>query len=214
MMRTQAARIGTFVAASVVVVFAAAAAEDQTVVTGGAKGGITFATVPAIANEAEVNTGYRPGVLAGGFLAVEFGGQYAFQPEFLYAMKGIHIHPSDQSGTSALELSYFEVPLLFRVSPKTKGRVGFDLFVGPALSFRLSAKATSEWDTGSVSEDVKEDLKSTDVGLVVGGGVHIGKVSIEARWTEGLTNALSHPVEGESEIKNRAFSILVGYKFR
>jgi len=212
-MRVQSVLIEAFVAASVVV-FAAAAADGQTVFTGGAKGGITFATVPAAAGELEVETGYRPGVLAGGFMAVEFGGVYAFQPEFLYAMKGFNIQPLGQSYKGTVELSYFEIPLLFRVSPKTKGRVGFDVFAGLAPAFRLSARSTAEIDGDSQSEDIKEEIKSTDLGLVVGGGVHFGKVSIEARWTEGLINALSDPIEGEKAFKNRAFSILVGYKFR
>jgi hypothetical protein len=212
-MKAQAIRTGTVVAA-LVVVFAAAAAEGQTVVTGGAKGGITYATLPEFSSAAEVDTGYRPGVLAGGFAAIEFGRVYAFQPEFLYAMKGVHIHPSDQSIQGAIELSYVEIPLLFRVSPKTKGRVGVDLFAGPALAFRLSAKATSDGSQTSNTEDLKDDVKGTDVGLVVGGGVHIGKVSIEARWTEGLVNILSRPVDGDPEMKNRSFAILVGYKFR
>lgn len=212
-MRVQPVLIASFAAASVVL-FAAAAADGQTVFTGGAKGGITFATVPAAASELEVGTGYRPGVLAGGFIAVEFGGMYAFQPEFLYAMKGFNIQPSGQSYKGAVELSYFEIPLLFRVSPKTKGRVGFDIFAGLAPAFRLSAKSIAEMDGDSHSEDLKEGVKSTDLGLVVGGGVHVGKVLIEARWTEGFINALSDPVQGEKAFKNRAFSILVGYKFR
>ena len=170
--------------------------------------------MPSFESETQLNTGYRPGVLAGGFLAVEFARAYAFQPEFLYAMKGVHIHPTGESVTGSLELSYLEIPLLFRFSPRTKGRVGFDLFAGPAVAFRLAADATVGDSQDSESQSLKDDVKGTDFGVVVGGGVHIGKVSIEARWTEGLVNLISNPVDGAQDIKNRAFSVLVGYKFR
>jgi hypothetical protein len=212
--RVPVMKTAAIAAASVLVVFAAAAAEGQTVVTGGAKGGITFATLPSFAGEAEVDTGYRPGVLAGGFLAVEFAGAYAFQPEFLYAMKGVHIHPTGETVKGSVDLSYLEIPLLFRFSPRTKGRVGFDLFAGPAVAFRLGADATVGDGEDSETQSLKDEIKGTDVGLVVGGGVHIGKVSIEARWTEGLVNIVSDPLDGAQDMKNRTFSVLVGYKFR
>jgi hypothetical protein len=206
-------RIGTFVAASVLAL-TAAAAEGQTVITGGAKGGITLATIPAFAPvmaEVNISTGYRPGVLAGGFVAVEFGRTYAFQPEFLYATKGVDVHLPDYPFKGSVDLSYFEIPLLFRVSPETRGRVGLDLFLGPALAFRLGAALTSQY---AESSDLEAEFKATDVGVVLGGGLHIGRVLIEARWTEGLANISSHQWLGDRDYRNRAFSVLVGYKFR
>ena len=206
-------RKAAIVVALVVAGLSAASAEGQTVFTGGAKGGITFATLPAAGTELDADTGYRMGALAGGFVAVEFGGMYAFQPEFLYAMKGVELSYQGYTQKDAIELSYLEIPLLFRISPRTNGRVGFDLFAGPAVSFRMSAKFRSEFGDQTDGMDLKDEVKTTDFGLVVGGGIHIGKVLIEARWTEGLIDASARD-SFEKDLKNRAFSILVGFKFR
>ena len=107
-------REAAIVVALVVVGLSAASAEGQTVFTGGAKGGITFATLPAAGTELDADTGYRMGALAGGFVAVEFRGMYAFQPEFLYAMKGVELSYQGYTQKDAIELSYLEIPLLFK----------------------------------------------------------------------------------------------------
>jgi hypothetical protein len=202
------------VVALVVLWLSAANAASQTVFTGGVKGGITFATIPAAETELDAKLSYRVGGLAGGFVAVEFGGMYAFQPEFLYAMKGVTLGYEGFSQKDTIELSYFEVPLLFRISPRTSGKVGFDFFAGPAVSFRLDATFRSEFGDATDGMDLEDQVKGTDVGLVIGGGVHIGKVLIEARWTEGLTDAAEDTSPDEKAMKNRAFSILLGFKFR
>jgi len=115
------------------------------------------------------------------------------------------------------KVNYLEIPVLAKLSIPTKGTVKPSLFVGPSLAIKLSSKAKWEYAGESEEEDI-EELKSTDFGLVFGGGVDFalgqGKLTIDARYTLGLTK-VGEPEEGEEEVdmKNGAISIMVGYSF-
>jgi hypothetical protein len=86
----------------------------------------------------------------------------------------------------------------------------FSLELGPQIGFLVSAKAKS----GGESEDVKDELKSTDVSLNFGAGYDITpNFMIGVRYSLGLTRLQDEIFPGEDESKNSVFQISVGYKF-
>ena len=150
----------------------------------------------------------------GGFITFNLSNTMAIQAEALYTMKGSKLEAV--VGTETVTLSwitdYLEIPLLFKVMIPTKGRVQPFLFVGPALGIKLTGKLKAEGG-GQSAEQTIEGLKSTDFGLVLGGGVDIGpKIRADFRYTLGLTKLIEEA--GESlDIKNGVFSFMVGYAF-
>ncbi|MBA7471675.1 hypothetical protein ES707_06984 [subsurface metagenome] len=155
------------------------------------------------------------GICAGGFITCSLSDLFSIQPELLFTMKGSKAEESGMKVT--MKLNYLEIPVLVKLSIPTPGTVKPSLFVGPSLAIKLSGKAKVEYAGESEEADI-EDLKSTDFGLVFGGGVDFalgqGKLTVDARYTLGLTTT-REPEDPDEKIdmKNGAISIMVGYSF-
>ncbi len=106
--------------------------------------------------------------------------QFALQPEVVFSGQGTQY----KSGGSdvKLNLNYVNIPLLFQYMFDN----GFRLEAGPQLGILASAKS----EIGNNSTDVKNNYKSTDIGLVV--GMSYVKPSTgfgyDLRYVHGLTD--------------------------
>ncbi len=170
-----------------------------------------------------VDSKMRMGFSAGGFLTYSINEMFAVQPELLYTMKGAKWEWADEDWQDEEKLAYLEMPVLAKVTIPTKGMIAPNLFAGPALGILLTAKYKEEWDSESEEYDIKDDMKSTDFGLVFGAGVEIGMphsaITVDGRYTLGLTNTCepyTDPETGEEEEcdeKNGVISFMVGYSF-
>ena len=192
----------------------AAAAQS---IGGGVKGGVSFSDVPNIAGGLEGASDIlerRIGFAAGGFVAIRFGNGFSIQPEALYTQKGVGA--SAPAGTDAAEFrlkaDYVDVPIL--------GRFTFGMglrayvFAGPSLNVLVSAKAKSGLFDNGTETDVTEDMESFEVAVVLGGGVEIGPLLVEARWSEGLTNILAEGTSSAgTDLKTRTVLVLAGLRF-
>jgi len=165
----------------------------------------------------------KTGFCVGGFITYSINEMFAIQPEVLYTMKGAKWEWADEGWQDEEKLTYLEIPVLAKVTIPTQGSIAPNLFVGPALAILLSAKYYEEWDSESEEYDIKDDMKSTDFGLVLGAGVEIGMphsaITIDGRYTLGLTNTCepyTDPETGEEiecDEKNNVISFMVGYSF-
>ncbi len=170
-------------------------------VGGGIKVGANFATV---SGDIEAEKSMRTGLVAGGFLTVPVAPMVAFQPEVLYSMQGVKATDDGEEATA--EIDEVQIPLLLRLGRNSGGTGGY-LLVGPSIGIITKAKFTS----GSDEEDFKDDLKSTDIGVLVGAGVSVNRFLIEARYTAGMTNL--NDDDSSDDNKSRVFSVLVGVGF-
>ncbi len=200
-----------FAVAAVFTVFCASALAQKT--TGGIKGGLNLARFTG--NDAADELDFKMGFCAGGFITYNIGSAFAIQPEVLFTMKGAQSESIagflDETMKISMELDYLEIPLLFKLSVPTQGGIKPWLFAGPAVAINLSAKSKVEY--GVVSEDADmENIKETDLGLVVGGGFDLGTLVIEARYTLGLTSIEDFEI-GETDLKNAVVSIMAGISF-
>ncbi len=149
------------------------------------------------------------GFAFGGFMTYNFSPTVAFQPEFLYSMKGFTL--SLEGVDVDFKIDYFEVPLLFKFtfgSSTTKPC----LFAGPAVGVLVSAKLKA----AGLSVDAKELWKSTDLGIVFGGGIDFpmgsGVMTLDGRYTMGMSKIPdSGPVS--IDMKNTNISFMLGYGF-
>jgi hypothetical protein len=194
----------------------------------GVKGGVNMAN---LSGDDVSNTKSRTVFMGGAFMSYNISEIFAIQPELLYAMKGAAADIPDFD--ASLNLSYIEIPILFKVNLPTEGKIKPSLYAGPSIGFLMSAEA----DSAGTTMDIKDYAKSTDYGIIAGGSLGYqmgngGLLFLEARYEIGLTSIaekgfsligedvedlteeeLAALAEVEPDIKNSGFSIMVGYGF-
>lgn len=162
----------------------------------GVKGGINMAN---LTGDGISDTSSAMRFALGGFLTYSVSDNFVLQPELLYTQKGCEF---DSFGiTSKLKFDYIEIPILakYLISPG-KSTCPF-IFGGPVIATLMSAKFDDE--------DAKDNIKSTDFGLVIGAGVELESgISIDIRYNMGLTKI----AKDGGDIKNTVISLMVGYK--
>lgn len=215
-----------------IVAFFVSSASAQGIVAKGLKGGINLANVRGEDFEDE-DTEIRLGFAIGGFLTYRVNEHLAFQPEIYYTSKGFKLkakgsesdvdYEVSYSMEGSFSLSYLEIPVLgvFAVNKN------INLFAGPYLDIYLNGKvkseyevhsrylesSTNEWvtedESGSDSEDIKsDDMNSPGFGLLFGAEYLIGKISIGARYSIGLSTI---PDEEDTDIKHKVIQFVVGF---
>lgn len=207
--------IETTVVLAVVFTLVSASVSAQGLTGKGFKAGLNIANVHG--DDIPDECGTIMGLCAGGFITYSINEMFAIQPELLYTMKGSKCEdelPALGNVEMTFSLNYLEIPVLAKLTIPTQGSVKPNLFVGPALGINLSAKLKVEAFGESEEEDI-EDVKSTDFGVVFGGGVDFGlgqgKITFDARYTLGLTT--TDESEEEADMKNNVISLMVGYSF-
>lgn len=183
-------------------------------VGGGIKGGVTLGDVPNSLDDFDepgATTSLRVGFAAGGFVAIRFDGGFSIQPEVLFTQKGVKFEASEGgfSGDVTFKADYLDVPILARYT-FGKGLRGY-VFAGPSLDFKLSAKVKIGVLGESDEEDVSDDIEDFEFALAFGGGIELGPVLLEARWSEGLTNLNTE--DEEPALKSRTILFLFGFRF-
>ena len=182
-----------------------AIAAAQSPVTIGVKGGVNIATLKNddVDNDEDIKS--LVGAVAGLFLSKQINDSFGMRVEGLFSQKGA------KNAEQAVEdfkykLTYVDVPVLFTFGPASSGDTRFNVFVGPQFSFNTKA----EFEENGVDFDADDQVKSTDVGAVLGVGLEKGSVTADARYTFGLTNI----AESGNKVKNRVFSVMVGFKLK
>ncbi len=215
------------------IVLMAMSASAQMPIKFGIKGGITSAKVTGDDTE---GLDSRSGIVAGVFASLKLTHGLSLQPELLFVQKGakgpmtIGTTPVD----ATIKLDYFELPVLLKYGFGGRGAMSPFLVGGVALSSVKSSKTEASVVgipllTGD-SDNYNE--RSTDLGLVVGGGVDLTmgptRLSIELRFTSG-TKQIWEDLDGSPvpadqwsyaddqghalDMKNSAVSFLAGFMF-
>lgn len=178
-------------------------AQEKADMAFGVKGGLNISTITN-ADVDGVNSKSLIGFHVGFFGEFMISNKFAIQPEVLYSAQGTELEFEGVSGD--LKLDYITIPVMAKYYVAD----AFSIELGPQIGFLVSAKAKS----GGESEDVKDELKSTDVSLNFGAGYDITpNFMIGVRYSFGLTRLQDEIFPGEDESKNSVFQISVGYKF-
>ena len=172
----------------------------------GVKGGVNVADVDLSADGDGPPFDSRIGLVAGGFVRMPIASWLAVQAEGLYAEKGARI---EESGVTAkLILNYVEVPVLARVR---LGRV-FYATAGPSMAFLVQAKVRTRFSGATEDIDVSDEVQSFDFGLAMGGGVELGRLIVDGRYTLGLRDTDKDTTDATTT-KNRTISFTAGFRF-
>jgi hypothetical protein len=186
--------------------------------TGGLKAGLNMAD--AYGDDAE-GADSRRGLIIGGFIGYRFTDFLSMQNEIYFTMKGSEgRHPLFFGGTRdvRIRLAYIEVPILLKFHLPLSGRMVPNIFTGPAFAIMVYNNADYEYDGRIYDIAIDRYVESTDIGIILGGGVDIetgrGSVVIEARYEWGLVNVPKETSYMDLDLKNSTLSFMIGYAFR
>ncbi len=167
-------------------------------------------TLDALENEAQT------GFVGGAYLKFPLG-PFRLQAEGLYSVKGAKGTYRNSLGSHQWEtkLTYLEFPLLMRYEMPTPALKPF-FYGGASAAFLIKAEQRnkvldSDWD----EVDIKDDLKSADYSLIAGAGIELLGLTLEGRYTHGLSDPLD-PKSDEllmNKAKNRTWSVMAGFDF-
>lgn len=135
--------------------------------------------------------------VGGAFATIPLSDRFSIQPEVLYTRKGGKdsqlIPYIELNLTADFRFEYIEVPLLLRYSFGTNAQMSPYLYAGPSIAFNLSSNVRLETELGQAQIDIV-NMKSTDIGLTVGGGTDVAlrhfSLVFDLRLTVGLGNFL------------------------
>ena len=181
----------------------------------GVKAGLNLASLTPEEDE-DPDISWRRGLVAGGWFRTPLGQRVSLQAEGLFSEKGVRFDDIVfvDGGSADIRIRYFELPVLARAdfgAPASPTR--FFVVGGLAPAFTLSARSKTYVNDDEVdSRDIGDDVYSFDVGLVGGAGVQIGRAVIEGRYTHGLRHINTDDNGDEDRIKNRVFSVTIGFR--
>lgn len=156
------------------------------------------------------------GFNAGLFVEIPISDKFTFQPEILYSAQGSKSEgPLNVDGTTynveaTLKFNYINVPLMFKYHIANN----FSLEAGPYVGFLTSSKLKFKVEgLGSDTVDMKDNMKSTDLGLGIGMNYEFSDIIFaNARYQGGLTE-IGDVDAGGNKIKNSVFQIGLGFRF-
>jgi hypothetical protein len=214
---TRASCLSSFVWLGIIVVAVAASAIPSAATSVHLKAGFSAATLHGeLPTDPLVTRGMRKGF--GGGLAVTIPVRHglAIQPEVLFVMKGTTMGEFTYTdaagnptgvGTAVQANDYLEVPVLLRVDLPMGGSSPPWLLIGPAFGSRL----TNDFVVRG-AQPLRQPLdviRSTDIGIALGLGAALGRMSFESRYTLGVTPAARTSYSDDA--RNGALLVLFGF---
>jgi hypothetical protein len=213
-------RATTLLAMACLAGLAPATASGQEI-TLGVKGGLNVSNLSVDAPEdPDFAFDSQTDFLVGAFAQFGIGNTFAIQPEVFYSQNGAKTKNADPS--IKLNLNYIRVPLLLMARLSSRESPMYPiLYAGPQVAFETRCQVTGEQGGVSVSFDCDSpelddalQTKTTDFGLVFGGGLEILysrlTVQLDARYNLGLTNLNDSEDADEVSVKSRGWSFMLG----
>lgn len=162
----------------------------------------------------------RTGILAGLSGSFYVDKYFRFQVDGLYIMKGAELNPQEgfEQVLGRVSFSYGSLSFLLDAGLPTSSGIRPFVLIGPTVSLLLTAESEREDPSvgGIVVEDIKDEVKSHDLGLLLGVGVSIpvgsGDLVLDARYEDGFTNIVTED-QGIFVLENQMFAIAAGYMF-
>jgi len=127
------------------------------------------------------------------------------QVELMYLQKGAKIEETKWN------FAYLSIPVLGRYNFGSENASTY-VVAGPEIGFLLSAK----FENSGAVEDIKDEVKSIDLGINVGAGVSMNMDSTPVFWEIHYSLVLSNWIDDpnvENSAKSRGVQLFVGMMF-
>ena len=177
----------------------------------GIKGGVGLAK--AWGDDVPDEAGFKLGINAGAFMNYRVHEMFVVQPEVFYAQKGwkLDVEGSDEI---KVKMDYIDIDVLAKLTIPMEGKIKPCIFAGPYVGINMAADV----EIGDESAEI-DNVKSTDFGVVVGGGVDFEMengmmILLDIRYSMGFAN-LFEAVEDEEEanVKSNSIIFMAGVAF-
>jgi hypothetical protein len=166
-------------------------------ISGGVKAGLNLANQTFSGNGYTTSPSFLPSIHAGGYVTVMFTDHFGLQPEVLYSAQGA------KSGDEKYKLGYVTVPVLVRYNVNSL----ISFHAGPQFGVLASAKHTY----GSNDEDIKDQVKGSDLGVAMGMGIDLPmKLNFAVRFIKGLSDIN----DTSSTVKQKNYNLQLSVGFR
>lgn len=157
----------------------------------------------------------RNSVAAGAFFNVSPVPYLSFQPELLFRQKGAINNREFINVREEYKLDYIETPLLVKLRVPIRKIFYPNVFGGPYFAFKTNSSYTAvQTDTEIMYRD-ELNVKNTDYGAVVGGGIDIELkpifFSFDVRYGIGATEI--EDTDEPLDLKNRDLTVMGGIGF-
>lgn len=177
---------------AVMIITAGAVKAQDTDLTFGLKAGLNYATLPTSLKSITDKKG-KVGYNFGAFARV--GKSLYFQPELNYvSFKSSYVYATN---TYTPKFHQVNLPLM----------VGYKIVDTEGLNFRVSAGPDVNYTLNDAKGPAGFDYKKFNVGGVINAGVDIGNITIDARYSRGLTK-----INKSLNEKTGLFNLSVGFK--
>jgi hypothetical protein len=181
--------------AALVALSALPALAQQQAVSAGVEVGVNESRISPDLSGQSISRG--PGVYVGGYVLIPAFPVVGIQIEGVYSQKKTHL-----SSAQDLELDYFEVPVLAKLSLFK----GLYMLEGVAFDFPVSAHLEP---TNGAQTDIKSQVTNPDVGLVIAVAYPIDRVHVEGRYEGGFRSVNS--TVGAAGQRSRTFTLLARF---
>lgn len=161
---------------------------------------------------------YRAGWVIGLYVSRLLRPALALQIEYLFTSRGADLAEpmldlgETVTGEERWSLTYFEIPVLLRLSPPIGDRVRPAVFGGASLGVNTASRVEQQTDRGDLQVGFEDDTRDLEVSLVGGGALDVilfGRhVSLEGRATFGLSDIGAFP--GGRKPKNIGYGAMIG----
>lgn len=176
----------------------------------GVRGGVNLTTTVTTDDDGSAALDWQARPVLAGFVTWRVASWLQLQPEVIYALKGAKSEEFDIS--SKLLLDYVEVPLLARFSMGSLGGKSLYVVAGPTFGLLVRAKTRADFGGATEELDVSDDVERFDLGIAVGGGIELGSIVVDGRYTHGLSD-IDKDASDDAKVRNRAVSLTVGFRF-
>ena len=166
---------------------------------------------------------FKPGIQAGAFVMYSSLNHFGISADVLYSQRGAKYADANQKFTQ--QVNYLEIPVVARYFLTLSGNFRPNLFIGPSLGIKMSAKrAKAENLTNlgvATNRDNTSDFNSLDLGATGGFQLNWGTGNrqhflIDARYTLGLSDvqtSLPNLWGNRNSLQNSTISLALGYSF-
>jgi hypothetical protein len=179
--------------------FVPVSSQSTTVYHVGIKGGMNISNLNVDPQELEDDNSLQS-YAVGAWWGIPVNRRLTIQTEALYSVKG----DAESAGgyTASTHMGYIDVPVLAKVGFLHSAPVQPSLFLGPSLAVNLSAKSKLQGNGSDADVDVKDQVRTFDFGLVVGGGVDFQVAErtfgVDLRYSKGLSNVVGEGANGSA----------------
>ena len=157
-------------------------------------------------------------VTGGVAIEIPVTGMFSIQPEVLYSRRSSNVKLAQETITLdpdaqlRIRAEYLEIPILAKFYTGHSPNIRLYFYGGLTFAFRLSAESETQFLGAVETDDIKDQLKSTDLGYILGFGLDLGAhLSAEFRQHYGTKDIIA--VEFDEKITWGAAIFTLGVRF-